>query len=67
MSPTARQKAAAQMGRARTPAKVAAARENAAKATAARMERSPAQRSDQARKAAIARWSALRRAAKAQP
>jgi hypothetical protein len=53
---TARQKAAAAMGRARTPAKIAAARQNAAKATAARMALTPAQRKKQAQKAAEARW-----------
>jgi hypothetical protein len=61
--PTARQKAAAQMGRAKTPAKVAAARENAKKAVAARMAQPPEQRQAQARKAGLA--AALRRAQKA--
>lgn len=69
--PTARQKAAAAMGRAKTPAKVAAARENAKKAVAARMAQTPEERSEQARKAglvggAVAKAAAaLRRAQKA--
>lgn len=53
----ARSKAAAAMGRAKTPAKIAAARKNAAKATRSRMRAlTPEQRSDQARAAAAARW-----------
>lgn len=56
MTDAARSKAAAQMGRARTPAKVAAARQNAAKATAARMALTPTQRRKQAQKAAESRW-----------
>lgn len=62
--PTARQKAAAAMGRAKTPAKIAAARENAKKAVAARMAQPPEQRQAQARKAGLA-TAALRRAQKA--
>jgi hypothetical protein len=56
MTTAARSKAAAAMGRARTPAKIAAARLNAAKATAARMALTPAQRREQAQKAALSRW-----------
>jgi hypothetical protein len=56
MTDSARSKAAAAMGRARTPAKIAAARQNAAKATAARMALTPTQRRKQAQKAAEARW-----------
>lgn len=54
MSPTKSQVFAA-LGRVRTPAKLAAARQNAAKATAARLaNQTPEERSAQARKAANA-------------
>jgi hypothetical protein len=53
---TSRSKAAAAMGRAKTPAKAAAARKNAAKATRARMRLTPDERSVQAKAAAEARW-----------
>lgn len=56
-----RSRAAAAMGRARTPAKIAAARENIAKATAARINaQTPAQRRKQAKAAAAARWGKKR-------
>jgi ribosomal protein L29 len=54
----ARSRAAAAMGRARTPAKIAAARKNAAKATRARLrDQTPEERSEQAKAAAAARWA----------
>ena len=56
MTDSARSKAAAAMGRARTPAKIAAARQNAAKATAARIALTPTQCRKQTQKAAEARW-----------
>lgn len=52
-----RSRAAAAMGRAKTPAKVAAARKNVAKATRTRMRaQTPEERTEQAKKAAEARW-----------
>lgn len=64
MAPTKSQVFAA-LGRSRSPAKIAAARENAAKATAARTDRqTPEERSAQARKAAKA-MHAKREAGKA--
>lgn len=55
---TSRSKAAAAMGRAKSPAKTAAARKNARKALKARLDgQTKADRVEQARKAAKAMWA----------